>query len=362
MQQLLQTIFLGNTIQTWLIAIGIILGLMLFIRIFRTIVLKKLKKWSAKTNTTIDDFLIAVIEKSILPILNVAAIYTGLRYLWLAEISKKVIHIILAIVITFFVVRLITSILRHSLEGYIRKQERAEEKLKQVKSMMMIVNLVIWVLGLIFLLDNLGYNVTAIVTGLGVGGIAIALAAQKVLGDLFSYFIIFFDRPFEIGDFVVVGEFKGTIEYVGLKTTRLRSLSGEELVFSNTDLTDSRLQNFKKMVRRRIAFKIGVEYKTTQEQLKKIPNIITQIINDIPDITIDRTHFQAFGDFSLDFETVYYVESGNYNFYMDKQQEINLLLNIAFASEGISFAFPTQQIYMDMINGEIEKQKAGKGS
>jgi small-conductance mechanosensitive channel len=211
----------------------------------------------------------------------------------------------------------------------------------------------VWTLGLIFLLDNLGYNVTAVVTGLGIGGIAIALAVQKILGDLFCYFVIFFDRPFEIGDFIIVDDFKGTIEHVGLKTTRLRSLDGEELIFSNTDLTNSRIHNYKKMFRRRVVFKIGVEYSTTEEQLKKIPAIITEIIKGISSISLDRVHFTSFGSFSLDYEIVYYVESGEYNFYMDIQQDINLKIYKAFAAEGISFAFPTQTLLMQAPNDEL---------
>jgi small-conductance mechanosensitive channel len=353
MQQWLQTIFLGNTIQNWLISIGIITALLLLIRVFRMIVLQKLKAWTAKTNTTIDDFFISITERSILPILNVAAIYAGLRYLWISDAVKKIFHIVIAVIITFYMVRLITSVLQHSLELYLRKQERAEEKMKQLKGIMLVVNLIVWTLGLIFLLDNLGYNVTAVVTGLGIGGIAIALAVQKILGDLFCYFVIFFDRPFEIGDFIIVDDFKGTIEHVGLKTTRLRSLDGEELIFSNTDLTNSRIHNYKKMFRRRVVFKIGVEYSTTEEQLKKIPAIITEIIKGISSISLDRVHFTSFGSFSLDYEIVYYVESGEYNFYMDIQQDINLKIYKAFAAEGISFAFPTQTLLMQAPNDEL---------
>jgi Small-conductance mechanosensitive channel len=353
MQQLLQTIFLGNTVQNWLISIGIILALLLLIRIFRMIVLQRLKAWAAKTNTTIDDFFISITERSILPILNVAAIYAGLRYLWISDAVKKILHIVLIVIITFYLVRLITSVIQHSLELYLRKQEKAEEKMKQVKGIMLVVNLIVWTLGLIFLLDNLGYNVTAVVTGLGIGGIAIALAVQKILGDLFCYFVIFFDRPFEIGDFIVVDNFRGTIEHIGLKTTRLRSLDGEELIFSNTDLTNSRIHNYKKMFRRRVVFKIGVEYSTTEEQLKKIPVIITEIIKGISAISLDRVHFTSFGSFSLDYEIVYYVESGDYNFYMDIQQDMNLKIYRAFAAEGIEFAFPTQTVLMQAPNDEL---------
>ena len=199
-------------------------------------------------------------------------------------------------------------------------------------------------------MDNLGIKISALVAGLGIGGIAIALAAQTVLGDLFSCFIIFFDRPFVIGDFIVIGEFKGTVDHVGLKTTRLISLGGEQLIFSNTDLTNSRIRNYKRMDRRRIVFQLGVTYQTTLMQLKKIPQIIEEIITQIPDATFDRTHFASYGDFSLNFEIVYYVNDRDYNKYMVIQQEINFKIKEAFEKEGIEFAYPTQTVFLSNEN------------
>jgi small-conductance mechanosensitive channel len=207
------------------------------------------------------------------------------------------------------------------------------------------------VLGLVFLLDNLGFEISAVIAGLGIGGIAIALAAQAILGDLFSYFVIFFDRPFEIGDFIVIGDKKGNVEYIGIKTTRLRSLSGEQLVFSNTDLTNSRIQNFRRMERRRVVFKLGVVYETPGNQLAEIPVIVKEIIDEQPDVTFDRGHFASYGDFSLNFEFVYYVMSSDYNKYMDTQQAINLKIYQEFEKRGIVFAYPTQTLYLNKIGG-----------
>lgn len=356
MEDWLQFVLLGNTVQTWLIALGIILVLLLLVRIIRTILLKKLKKWAEKTETTVDDFIVAFVQKSILPILYIFSVYSGLHYLWLSPKAERVLYIILALVITFFIIRLITTLIGHLLNVYATKKGHEPSKKLQMRGIIVVVHIIIWGIGLIFLFDNLGYDVTAVVAGLGIGGIAIALAVQKILGDMFSYFVIFFDRPFEIGDFIVIENFKGTVEHVGLKTTRIRSLSGEELVFSNTDLTNSRLQNFKKLQRRRIAFTIGVTYQTSQDHLKQIPVIITQIINGIADTTLDRVHFMAFGDFSLDFEIVYFVESSEYNIYMDIQQRINLEINQAFIDAGIEFAYPTQTLFMEGAM-EVEETK-----
>ncbi|MFC1599390.1 mechanosensitive ion channel family protein, partial [Candidatus Omnitrophota bacterium] len=205
----------------------------------------------------------------------------------------------------------------------------------------------IWGLAIIFFLDNLGFKVSTVIAGLGIGGVAVALAAQAVLGDLFSYFAIIFDRPFEIGDFIIIGEYLGTIEHIGVKTTRIRSLGGEQLVFSNTDLTNSRVRNYKRMQKRRVVFKLGVTYQTSLDQLKAVPGIIEKAIKSIDNTTFDRAHFLSYGDFSLVLEVVYYVLTGDYNKYMDIQQSINFAIKEEFEKRGIEFAYPTQTLYVN---------------
>ena len=227
-----------------------------------------------------------------------------------------------------------------------RKQDQGEEKVKQLGGIMLLLNIIIWAVGFLFLFDNLGYDVTTIIAGLGIGGIAIALAAQNILGDLFNYFVIFFDRPFEIGDFIVVDDKKGTVEHIGIKTTRLKSLTGEQLVFSNSDLTNSRIHNFKRMEHRRISFTLGVVYNSTLDQLKEIPSLIKGIIAEQNDVTLDRVHFLNYGDYSLKFEIVYFVETSDFNRYADIQQEINLRIFEVFNAKNIEFAYPSQTIFM----------------
>ncbi|SMF47564.1 mechanosensitive ion channel family protein [Pseudobacteriovorax antillogorgiicola] len=202
----------------------------------------------------------------------------------------------------------------------------------------------VWALAFLILFDNFGFNVATLIAGLGVGGIAIGLALQTVLGDVFASFAIGLDKPFEIGDFVILGDFLGTVERVGLKTTRIRSLGGELLIFSNSDLINSRIRNYKKMRERRIVFKFGVTYDTDQSQLEDIPSTVKSIIDEVEGTRFDRAHFQQFGDFSLDFEVVYYVLNPDYNTYMDTQQKINFELRRRFIDAGISFAFPTRTI------------------
>lgn len=191
--------------------------------------------------------------------------------------------------------------------------------------------------GCFFLLDNLGYEVSTILTGVGIGGIAIAFAAQNIIGDLFNYFVIFFDKPFEVGDAINVDDKNGTIEYIGLKTTRLRSLTGEQIVISNSDLTKSRVHNFKRQDTRRVQFNVTVTYHTDTDHLRKIPLLVKEIITATESTQFDRAHFARFTEYGLVFEVVYFVTIADYLKYMDIQQEINLKIMEAFKQEKIDF-------------------------
>ncbi len=348
-----EKVLLGNTVRDWMIGILIIAISIFLLRVIKTIALAQLRRWARKTNTTIDDFLILSIERSVLPFFYILAVYLGLSYLSFGEKAQNILRIALLVTATFFAIRLITSVINYLVENFTRSQKDAETKRKQARGIVVIVNIIIWIIGIVFLIDNLGYDITTLVAGLGIGGIAIALAAQAILGDLFSYFVIFFDKPFEIGDFIIIGDKMGTVEYVGIKTTRIRALSGEQLIVSNTDLTNSRVQNYKRMESRRVVFSIGVLYETPFEKLKRIPDMVKRIIEQQPDLKFDRAHFSSFGSSSLDFEIVYFVSGADYNLYMDKQQRINLGIVEAFEKENIGFAYPTQKIYFDQfVNGK----------
>ncbi len=347
MTEFLNQTYFGNTIEAYLIALGIFIGGMILVKIAEKIVLFRLKKWADKTETTLDDFLIKRVEKSIVPLLYFGVFYAAITSLTLTDKVKNIIEIASLVVLTFFIVRFISSIIMFTLTYFIKKQERGEEKARQLRGMTVLINIFVWVIGIVFLMDNLGFNISAVVAGLGIGGIAIALAAQAILGDLFSYFVIFFDRPFEVGDFITVQDKVGTVEYTGIKTTRIRSLTGEQLVFSNTDLTNSRIHNFKKMERRRVVFKLGVVYQTPSNQLAEISSLVREIIEKQPDTVFDRGHFATYGDFSLNFEFVYFVIGSEYVKYMDTQQKINLEIYDEFEKRGIEFAYPTQTLFVN---------------
>lgn len=348
-----QQTYFQNRVIDYIIAIAIFILLVISIQITKSILLKLLKNWVKKTTTKIDNKFVKAFEEKIKPFLNL--IYFGAFYISIKRLTmnlqiERFFNIFVIILLTFFGIRFLLSITIYGLETYWVKKEKNQAKKQALKGIITILKIIVWGIFLIILLDNLGIKISALVAGLGIGGIAIALAAQSVLGDLFSYFIIFFDRPFEIGDFIIIGDFLGTVEDIGIKTTRLRSLGGEELIFSNQDLTNSRVRNYKRMNRRRIVFKFGVIYQTTLTQLKKIPQIVEEIITQIPEATFDRAHFAAYADFSLNFEVVYYINSSDYKKYMDIQQEINFQLKETFEKQKIEFAYPTQTVFLSNEN------------
>jgi small-conductance mechanosensitive channel len=207
----------------------------------------------------------------------------------------------------------------------------------------------LWAVALLMILDNLGFNITTLVASLGIGGVAVALAVQNILGDLFASLSIALDKPFVIGDFIVVDGIAGTVEYVGLKTTRLRSLEGQQVVFANADLLKSRIHNYKRLYERRVLFGFGVLYSTPPDVLAAIPGWVRDIVTAQPGARFDRAHFKSFGDSSLDFEVVYFVLDPDYSRYMDIQQAINLELVRRFAAAGVDFAFPTRTLHVETL-------------
>lgn len=346
---------MGNPVLNWVIAISIIVIAFIAIRAGKVIILRKIKAWATKTSNSLDDFFVMLAEGTIFPLLYTGGVYFGISYLNLSTKVASILHVAILFICTFFVIRAITSALNYVINNAVSVKDNSGEKRKQARGIIIIVHIVVWILGIVFLINNLGYDITSVITGLGIGGIAIALAAQTILGDLFNYFVIFFDKPFEIGDFIIVDDKMGVVEYVGVKSTRLRTLSGEQLICSNTNLTNARVHNYKRMEKRRVVFSIGVIYETDTDKIERIPGIIKQIIQSQHSIQFDRAHFSGFGDFSLNFEAVYYILSPDYNIYMDMQQEIYFSILKTFRREGIEFAYPTQTLIFN--NGSHENSQ-----
>jgi len=339
--------YLNNTLYSYLVSLAVFILLSIIVFLLRYIVICKLKKRAEAKIIKLDVIIINLIKRNIIPTLYFGVFYFSISLLNIPKMADKAIKIIGIILLSFFIIKIISVLFQKAVEAHFEKNQHDEDYVKTAKVIFPAVNIVVWVIGIIFLLGNLGFNVTSIVTGLGIGGIAVALAAQAVLGDLFSYFAILIDKPFEIGDFVIVNNEKGTIEKVGIKTTKVRSLSGEQLVFSNSTLTNSTIKNYKRMFERRIVFQFGVVYSTNVEKLKSISKKVKEIIESIEQTRFDRSHFFDFGDFSLNFETVYFVLSNDYIIYMNIQEEINLRLKQFFLENDIAFAYPTSVVYLE---------------
>ncbi len=342
--------YFGNSLQDYLSCAGFIVVGILVLKIVDILALRWLKRLTSKSASTLDDFVIDEVESHLLPALYVVIIATGLKDLNLAASLQKGVHVVATVVVSGYLVRLCLAVAERVLGGYLKRRgaedDSDEIRARSARSLMVIVKLIVWILALVLVLDNLGIEVSAFIAGLGVTGIAVALAAQTVLGDLFSYFVIFFDQPFKVGSFIKVGDFLGTVESIGIKTTRLRSLSGEMIVMSNKHLTDSEVQNFKQMARRRIVHLFEVEYGTPDAKLRELPGVVKGILEGIGGLTFDRCHFKEFGGSGLVYETVYIVEVPDYNAHMDVLQELNFQLKAACEERGISFAFPKRTVHL----------------
>ena len=347
---IIEKVFWGNSLKAYLISISAFIVCIVGVKIFSRVFLKRIERWAKRTSTTLDDFLVEVTKSILLPLAYFGAFYASINTLILNSLLEKSINIIGIGVVTLFAVRFAILFINYSFSIYLAKRGKEETLQRSLDGILRVVKVIIWGLAIIFFLDNLGFKVSTVLAGLGIGGIAVALAAQAVLKDLFSYFSILFDRPFEVGDFIIIDKYLGIIEHIGIKTTRVRSLGGEQLIFSNTDLTNSRVRNYKRMDRRRVVFKLGVVYQTPYEKLKQIPELIKDVINNTENAEFDRAHFASYGDFSLNYEIVYYVLSRDYNKYMDIQQEINFAIKEEFEKRSVEFAYPTQTLYLNKEN------------
>jgi len=347
MNDLLNQFWWGNPVSRWLLALGVSLVVLVALWPIKRYILNRLHRVAESTDTAIDNLVVETLQATKLLFVVFVAIWAGSRVLTMPELLFA----------TWTKATIIVAILQvgiwasTALVGWLRilrdKKAKQGEALTWLAGVEWAGKFVIWTAVLLIGLENIGVDVTGLVTGLGIGGIAVALAAQNILGDLFSAFAIYIDRPFVIGDYLKIGDQMGTVETIGMKTTRLRSLTGEQLVFGNSDLVSSRIQNFGRLNERRANFTVGVTYDTPKDKVEKIPAMIQEIVEVQEQVRFDRSHFKEFGDSALIFETIYFVLAPQFQVKMDIQQAINLELMRRFAAEGIEFAFPTQTIYLE---------------
>jgi small-conductance mechanosensitive channel len=354
--QLLDATFLGNSVRQWAVAAVVLIVVVLGLRVTARVVVGRLAALAKRTTTEWDDIVAAALAKTKSLFLLIIGIFAGSLVLTLPARTQDGIRQVAVIALLVQAGLWLGAVLTRWLQSY-RKREMKEDPATAttVGALGFVGKLVLWTAIVLLALDNLGIDITTLVAGLGVGGVAVALALQNILGDLFASLSIVLDKPFVLGDFLIVDDHLGNVEYVGLKTTRLRSLWGEQLIFSNSDLLKSRVRNFGRMYQRRIVFAIGVTYQTPRAKLQAIPGIIREAIEAQDKTRFDRAHFKAYGDFSINFEAVYYVTVPDYNTYMDIQQAINLRIHERFEQERIEFAYPTQTLFV-VRQGAAEAQ------
>jgi small-conductance mechanosensitive channel len=343
LEQLKNLFFWNNSAYSYLQALIIFIGLLILLKIFREIILAKLKKLAEKTKTNFDDVLINIFKTIKPPFYLLASLYISIKTLIIPDIAIKVINILFVIAIVYEIIHALEKMIDYSF------QAQGKENTSIARTIKLIIKICIWSFGIVLALGNLGVNISSLIAGLGIGGIAIALALQNILKDVFSSFSILIDKPFEVDDFIVVGKDMGTVEKIGIKTTRIRIPDGQQLIIANSELTDARVQNFKRLEKRRALFNLDITYETEQEKLAKIPKIIENIIKNIEGTEFDRCHFKSFGDFSLKFEVSYYVNTPDYKEYLDAVEKINLAIIDKFKKEIIEFAYPTHIEYQKVI-------------
>lgn len=337
--------WLGNSLEAWAYALALAVSINVVMGLVKWAIVTRGAKIAARTTSNFDDALVSIASRTKQILIFGVTLMIGTRYLELSDQIDKTLMSV-ATVAGFMQLGLwLSGSLSFWVETYRRKNSEGAAA-TSLSAVYFIGKLILWAIIIMLMLSNLGVDVTALVAGLGVGGIAVALAAQNILGDLFASLSIVIDKPFVIGDTILVDTYFGTVEHVGLKTTRLRSNTGEQIIVSNSDLLKTRIRNFKRMEERRMLFAFGVTFDATADQLASVPTIAKEIIDSMPEARFDRAHFKEIGADCLQYEVVYWMLKPDYLQSLDTQQAINLALYRSFGEAGIDFAFPSQTVYV----------------
>jgi small-conductance mechanosensitive channel len=346
-----ETTFAGVPLWSLMIAVFAALATYAAILLALRLLTGRARAWAGQTHSGVAATMVDVLEGTSRMLMLVVAVLVGASFLdlpgrWESRLSQLW-FVAVALQMGLWGMRAIGIGVRH----YIARHDSSGMTQVGASATLMSWGLrtLLWSVIALAILSNLGVNITAFIASLGVGGIAVALAVQNILGDLFASLSIAVDKPFQVGDFVVVGNVAGTVQMIGLKTTRIRSLQGEEVVMSNTDLLKQTISNYRPMQQRRIVFTFGVTYDTPMEKVQAIPDVVKRLVQSQEKLSFDRAHFKSFGASSLDFEVVYIVNDPGFNLYMDMQQIINLGLMQELAAMGVSFAFPTRTVHIATV-------------
>jgi len=334
----------GNSVSTWLLAGLIFILSFLGYKIIEFIILDRLKRRAERGETEIADLFYALVKSTRFSFLMVIALYFASLSLRLPDIVTnifdKLVIAVLILQITFWSLELIDYLIKLRME--------AADDDTALNAIRMLSKIAIWILTAFLLLENVtGIEATSLLAALGVGGIAVALAIQNVLGDLFSSLSISLDKPFAIGDSIAINGLGGTVESIGLKSTRIHSNTGEQLIFSNSDLLSSRIHNFERMERRRVNFKLGVASDTPYEKLASIPTILEEIVTEKENTSFARAHFTTYGDFALIFDCVYFMDVPDFGAYSETLHSINMEIFKRFEEQNIVMPYPTQTVLLE---------------
>lgn len=345
---LLNQIVFGDTILNWIVALAAAYLVTLALQLIRRALSHGLAKRYDKTQHLVDDFLYKASQRTWTYLGLAAAIFTTTMLLKIGPSfapTVRAVGLLLGLIqIALWGTDLINLYVSHRIKEELRENASIATAMNAAG---IIGKVLLWSVLLLTALDNIpNIEVNTLIASLGIGSIAVALALQNILGDLFAALSIAFDKPFEIGDFINVGDYSGSVEHIGIKSTRLRSLTGEQLVLANSDLLNSRIRNYKRMKRRRAVFTVRVATDTPYEKLTQIPDILREIVAAQPQTSFDRAHFKAYGDYTLDFEVVYFLPVPDFTLFMDTQQAINLEIYRRFEEEGIELPYPTQAVVM----------------
>jgi small-conductance mechanosensitive channel len=334
---------LGNPMSIYIRALMFFAVLSVVLYCVQWFLMVRIKHVVEKTETDIDNIVVRMIESFRPPLFLFLAGYISLRTLFLSELARMLLDTVLIVLATYQVVVMLRVVVDFIVERSLRLKSDTHTRVA-VQLLGSIAKGVVWVFGILVVLSNLGVNVTSLLAGVGIGGIAVAFALQNILKDLFSSFSLYFEKPFSVGDFIVVGKHSGTVKEIGIKTTRLKSIGGEEIIIPNSELTSARIENFKKMERRRVAKKIRISYETSSDVLERIPGWIEEIAGGIDRVKLHRAYLRDLAEDALVFEYVYFIDTANYDVYMRARQAFNLAIKRKFDQEKVAFAYPIMKM------------------
>ena len=346
MKEFLSREFFNNSLQDWLIAVGAMILIYIGLLILRHILNSKVRKWVDKTKGNVDNFVLDLVSNTKNWFLLLVSIAIGIIFLNMLPEWNQKIRIVLVIGFTLQISSWAVATVSYFINSKM-KEEKNSSKVTIYNTVGIVARILVWVFAGLIILDSFpNVDISSLVAGLGIGGIAIGFAVQSILEDLFASVSITVDQPFVLGDFIVVGDISGTVEKIGMKTTRIRSLSGEQIVIGNAAITSDKIQNYQKLQERRVTITVGVTYETPIEKLRMIPKIIEGIAKEQKNVRFDRVHLDEMADFSINYLLVYYALTADYNEHMDIKEAINFGILEKFGEQSIEIAYPTQMLYV----------------